>query len=55
MATGKSTIGRLVADALGLPFVDTDAVLSKAAGMSTGDLFAKEGEARFRDFRFRAL
>jgi shikimate kinase/3-dehydroquinate synthase len=52
MATGKSTVGRLVADALGLPFVDTDALMvaSDAAGRrSAGEIFAAEGEARFRD------
>src|SRR5262249_20764168 len=54
MATGKSTIGRLVAERLGLPFVDTDAVIAEDAGKPTGELFAAEGEARFRD-RERAL
>jgi shikimate kinase/3-dehydroquinate synthase len=49
MATGKSTVGRLVAAELELPFVDTDAVLAKEAGTSVGELFAAEGEARFRD------
>lgn len=49
MATGKSTVGKLVAEALGLPFVDTDAVLAEQAGCSVGELFAREGEARFRE------
>ncbi len=49
MATGKSTVGRLVADELGLPFVDTDDVLAAEAGTSVGELFAREGEAKFRD------
>lgn len=49
MATGKSTIGRLVAEALGLPFVDTDAIIAQRANMPVGDLFATQGEARFRD------
>lgn len=54
MATGKSTVGRAVAAELGLPFVDTDAALAEAAGVPVGELFATEGEARFRD-RERAL
>lgn len=49
MATGKSTVGRLVASELALPFVDTDAVIAEQAGASVGEVFAKEGEARFRD------
>ena len=49
MATGKSTIGSLVAARLGVPFVDTDAYLAEQAGMKIGELFATEGEARFRE------
>lgn len=49
MATGKSTIGRLVAEELGLPFVDTDALIAADAKMPIGELFATQGEARFRD------
>jgi shikimate kinase/3-dehydroquinate synthase len=50
MATGKSTIGQLVADALGLPFVDTDALLSELdpGKRPTGRIFAEDGEPRFR-------
>lgn len=49
MATGKSTVGRLVATELGLPFVDTDAAIASATGRPVGELFASEGEPRFRD------
>jgi shikimate kinase/3-dehydroquinate synthase len=55
MATGKSTIGRLVADALGLPFLDTDAIIAEEAGRPVGELFAAEGEARFRDREARII
>src|SRR5690242_18928778 len=53
-ATGKSTVGRLVAVELGLPFVDTDDRLAEVAGRPTAELFAAEGQARFRD-RERAV
>jgi shikimate kinase / 3-dehydroquinate synthase len=49
MATGKSTVGQLVAKALDLPFVDTDATIAAEVGRPIGELFAAEGEARFRD------
>lgn len=49
MATGKSTLGRKLADELALPFVDTDLVLEERTGLPTGELFAREGEARFRE------
>lgn len=48
MATGKSTVGTLVANTFGVPFVDTDAVLASETGRSVAELFA-EGEARFRE------
>ncbi|MBQ9121199.1 MAG: AAA family ATPase [Clostridia bacterium] len=45
---GKTTIGREVAQALGLPFFDTDDAILKRIGMSIPDYFAKYGEAAFR-------
>jgi chorismate synthase len=47
-AAGKSTVGRLVAEALALPFIDLDVELERAAGKSVRDIFAHEGEAAFR-------
>ena len=49
MATGKSTVGRIVASRMGVPFVDTDEVLVAQSGKSIGELFATIGEARFRE------
>ena len=47
--TGKTTVGRLLADALGWAFVDADDVLEAAAGKTIAEIFADEGEAGFRD------
>lgn len=46
--SGKTTVGRLLADRLGVAFVDTDATIVEAAGRSITDIFAEEGEAGFR-------
>ena len=48
MGAGKTTVGRRLAARLGRPFVDLDAVVEQAAGMSIPDIFAREGEAGFR-------
>jgi len=55
MATGKSTVGRIVAAELGLPFLDTDAIIAEEAGKTCGELFLEEGEARFRDREARII
>jgi len=46
--SGKSTVGRLLAERLGWAFVDADEALEGAAGKSVAELFATEGEAGFR-------
>ncbi|RMH43040.1 MAG: 3-dehydroquinate synthase [Deltaproteobacteria bacterium] len=48
MASGKTTVGRALARALGLPFVDLDERIESEAGMSVADIFAAESEAGFR-------
>ena len=49
MGAGKSTIGRRLAQKLGLEFVDADAAIEQAAGKSVQDIFADHGESYFRD------
>lgn len=48
MGTGKSTVGRLVAAALGRELVDMDAVLESRAGCTIAEIFRRQGEAHFR-------
>lgn len=45
---GKSTVGQLAADILGLPFIDFDAELVARTGLNVADQFARHGEAAFR-------
>lgn len=55
MGAGKSTIGRRLAHALGLQFVDSDQEIVEAAGCSISDIFEIYGEAIFRDVEQRVL
>jgi shikimate kinase len=55
MGTGKSTIGRLVAEQIQFGFVDTDELIEEQLGRSVSDIFAREGEAVFRQYEKQAL
>ena len=55
MGAGKSTIGRRLSARLALPFLDADAEIELAAGMSIPDIFEIRGEADFRDGEVRVI
>ena len=55
MGVGKSSIGRRLAARLGVPFVDADSEIEKAACMSIADIFARNGEAYFRNGEARVI
>jgi len=48
MGAGKTSVGRALARNLGIPFVDSDKEIEKAAGCSVVDIFAMYGEKEFR-------
>ena len=53
--SGKTTVARLVGQRLGRPVVDTDERVVQKAGMSIPDIFARFGEARFRDLESEVI
>jgi shikimate kinase len=55
MGVGKSSIGRRLGARLGVPFVDADTEIERAAGMSIADIFARHGEAAFRSGEARVI
>lgn len=48
MATGKTKVGRILAQTLDRPFVDTDELIEEASGKSIPEVFEQDGEAVFR-------
>ncbi|HXU01137.1 MAG TPA: shikimate kinase [Polyangia bacterium] len=55
MASGKTTVGRLLAERLDWTFVDLDKVIEDEAAQTVADIFAAEGEAGFRKRETAAL
>jgi shikimate kinase len=55
MGAGKTSVGKRLAALIGVPFSDSDAEIEAAAGMSVAEIFARLGEAAFRDGERRVL
>lgn len=55
MGAGKSSVGRKLAESLGVPFQDSDDEIEKAAGMSIPEIFETYGEPEFRGVERRVI
>lgn len=55
MGVGKSSVGKRLAAALGMPFVDADEEIEQAAKLTIPEIFAQFGEAEFRDGERRVI
>ena len=55
MGSGKTTVGKRIAQELGYSFVDSDDVVASAAGKSVREIFAQDGEATFRKHESDAI
>lgn len=55
MGVGKSSLGKRLAQRLGVPFFDTDIEIVKAAGCSIPEIFTRYGESAFRDCERKVL
>ena len=54
-ATGKTTVGKLLAERLGFECIDTDAEIVRRAGCSISDIFESQGETAFRDLESQVV
>jgi 3-dehydroquinate synthase/shikimate kinase/3-dehydroquinate synthase len=55
MGAGKTTVGHMLAEKLGLAFVDSDIVIEQRSGRSVRDIFATDGEPAFRELEHRVV
>lgn len=52
---GKSTVGELLAERLGVSFVDSDTAIEERAGKTISDIFTTDGEAAFRELEQKVI
>lgn len=55
MGTGKTSVGKILAEKMGFTFVDVDDVIEKTAGMKISDIFSKYGESHFREIETEVI
>ncbi|MEC4893756.1 MAG: shikimate kinase [Oscillatoria sp. PMC 1051.18] len=55
MGTGKTTVGQVLAKQLGYRFFDTDVLIERVVGKTINEIFAVEGEKKFRDLESKVL
>lgn len=55
MGCGKTTLGEVLAQQMGVPFIDLDEYIERQQGMTIVEIFAREGEERFRQLEAAAL
>lgn len=55
MGSGKTTLGRILAEQLGYKFFDTDVLVEQASSMKVSEIFAQWGENKFRDLETQVL
>jgi shikimate kinase len=55
MGSGKTTVGRLLAEQLGYRFFDTDVVIEQVTGRQVRTIFAQDGEEAFRQLETQVL
>ncbi len=53
MGTGKTAVGKVLAEKLGRSFVELDSLIEQKAGMSIPDIFQQDGEIAFRELEMR--
>ena len=55
MGSGKTALGKRLAVALGLPFVDSDAIIEEKSGLLIRNIFEFSGEAKFREMEHKTI
>lgn len=55
MGAGKSSIGRILADHLGVPFVDSDVFIERREGRTIREIFSQQGESHFREIEYATV